>query len=62
MVLEGAGDPLPGQNPGRVGLSKNSRFVRGRKQPDPVANTLFVFFGQFVDHDLTNSIVRQVTK
>ncbi len=37
-------------------------LTRGRKQEDPLASAFFVFFGQFVDHDLTNSIVRQVTK
>jgi hypothetical protein len=37
------------------GLSNN------KKVPDPVASLLFIFFAQFVDHDLTNTFPKPIT-
>ncbi len=33
-----------------------------RKKPDPNVNAFFVFFGQFVDHDLSNSLAKNVQR
>ena len=66
-VSRATGDPLP--NP-RV-ISNQISHVLGyksfgnkdnnKKPPDDLANTNFVFFAQFVDHDLANTFPKPIT-
>lgn len=59
------GSPLP--NPRSISLGvtrvvRRSSRNRGKNLPDPNVNTFFVFFGQFLAHDFSNTLVRSITK
>ena len=61
-VSRATGEPLP--NP-RV-ISNQISYALGwelknKKPPDDLANTNFVFFAQFVDHDLANTFPKPIT-
>ena len=61
-VSRATGKALP--NP-RVISNKISHVLgykdNNKKEPDDLANTNFVFFAQFVDHDLTNTFPKPIT-
>ena len=61
-VSRATGKALP--NP-RVISNKISHALgykdKYKKEPDDLANTNFVFFAQFVDHDLANTFPKPVT-
>ncbi|XP_059081163.1 uncharacterized protein LOC131878995 isoform X1 [Tigriopus californicus] len=58
------GSPLPNPRSISLGVTKvvrRSSRNRGRNLPDPNVNTFFVFFGQFLAHDFSNTLVRSIT-
>ena len=61
-VSRATGDALP--NP-RVISNRISHSLgfrdNNKKLPDDLANTNFVFFAQFVDHDLANTFPKPIT-